>query len=299
MNAPTATPANAKGTYVSLDGRTSVDVRHTSHPNDARTYTTDQLRGHFLLEALFRPDRVMLTYSHVDRMVVGGAMPVATPLPLEALKPIGADKFLRRRELGVINLGGAGRVRVDGQAFDIDHLDALYVARGALDVSFESVAASAPAKFYLLSAPAHATHATRKIARAEAKKIPLGTRETANVRTIHQVIHPEIVTSCQLVMGYTVLEPGSIWNTMPTHLHDRRCEVYCYFNLGPDARVFHMMGEPAETRHIVVANEQAVMSPSWSIHSGAGTTNYSFVWAMAGDNQDFDDMDMLPMSALR
>ncbi len=299
MNAPTTTAVDATGAFLSLDGRTSMDVRHASHPEAAKAFTTEDMRRHFLLDGLFRPDRVALTYSHVDRMVVGGAMPVASALPLEALKPIGAATFLQRRELGVINLGGAGRVVVDGHGFDLAPLDALYVARGADAVQFESVNAAAPAKFYLLSAPAHATHTTMKIARADAKKIPLGTRETANVRTIHQVIHPEIVTSCQLVMGYTVLEPGSIWNTMPTHLHDRRCEIYCYFNLGPDARVFHLMGEPAETRHIVVANEQAVISPSWSIHSGAGTTSYSFVWAMGGDNQDFDDMDMLPMSRLR
>jgi len=299
MNAPTIPAAAAKGNFLSLDGQTTMEVRHVSHPDAVKTFTTDQLRRHFLIESLFVPGKVMLTYSHVDRLVVGGAMPVATSLPLEALKPIGADRFLRRRELGLINLGGAGRVIVDGRAFELGARDSLYVARGAHDVRFESASASEPAKFYLLSAPAHATHETQKIALADARRISLGARETANVRIIHQVIHPEICKSCQLVMGFTVLEAGSVWNTMPTHLHDRRCEVYCYFDLSPETRVFHFMGEPSETRHLVVANEQAVLSPSWSIHSGAGTGRYAFVWAMAGDNQDFDDMDMLAMSELR
>lgn len=299
MNAPgTVTPA-AKDTFLSLDGHTTMDVRHASHPDAVKTFTTDQLRRHFLIESLFRPGQVTLTYSHVDRLVVGGAMPVATSLPLEALKPIGADRFLWRRELGLINLGGAGRVVVDGRTFELGTRDSLYVARGAEDVRFESARASDAAKFYLLSAPAHATHQTKRIAVADAKEISLGASETANRRTIHQVIHPDICKSCQLVMGFTVLEPGSVWNTMPTHLHDRRCEVYCYFDMAPEMRVFHFMGEPSETRHLIVANEQAVLSPTWSIHSGAGTGNYAFVWAMAGDNQDFDDMDMLAMSELR
>ena len=215
------------------------------------------------------------------------------------MKPIGADRFLRRRELGLLNVGGAGRVTVDGKSFEITKLDALYVAMGAEEIRFESIDSSRPAKFYLISTPAHASHETRKIAIADAKKIPLGARDSATVRTIYQVIHPEVCESCQLVMGFTVLEPGSVWNTMPSHLHDRRCEIYFYFDLPEEARVFHFMGEPAETRHVVIASEQAVLSPGWSLHSGVGTSNYTFVWAMAGDHQDFADMDALAMSDLR
>jgi 4-deoxy-L-threo-5-hexosulose-uronate ketol-isomerase len=299
MNAPATIAPAAKDTFLSLEGSTTVEVRHASHPEAVRSFDTDRLRRHFLVESLFRPDAVTLTYSHIDRVVVGGAMPVSAPLPLQALKPIGSDRFLRRRELGLLNVGGAGRVTVDGKSFEITKLDALYVAMGAKDIRFESVDASRPAKFYLMSTPAHASYETRKIAIADAKKIPLGARATANVRTIYQVIHPEVCKSCQLAMGFTVLEPGSVWNTMPSHLHDRRCEIYFYFDLPEDARVFHFMGEPAETRHLVVANEQAVLSPGWSLHSGVGTSNYTFVWAMAGDNQDFADMDALAMSDLR
>jgi 4-deoxy-L-threo-5-hexosulose-uronate ketol-isomerase len=243
------------------------------------------LHRHFLVESLFRPDAVTLTYSHIDRVVVGGAMPVSAPLPLQALKPIGSDRFLRRRELGLLNVGGSGRVAVDGTSFEIAKLDALYVAMGAEDIRFESVDSSRPAKFYLISTPAHASHETRKIAIADAKKIQLGARDTANVRTIYQVIHPEVCESCQLVMGFTVLEPGSVWNAMPSRLRDRRCEIYFYFDLPEEARVFHFMGEPAETRHVVIANEQAVLLPGWSLHSGVGTSNYTFVWAMAGDKK--------------
>ena len=299
MNAPaTITPA-AKGTFLSLDGKTTMEVRHASHPEAVKSFDTDQLRRHFLIESLFRPDAVTLTYSHIDRFVVGGAMPVSAPLPLQALKPIGSDKFLRRRELGLLNDGGCGRVVVEGKSFAVAKLDALYVAMAAEDIRFESVDPARPAKFYLMSTPAHARHETRKIAIDEARKISLGARETANVRTIYQVIHPEVCKSCQLVMGFTVLEPGSVWNTMPSHLHDRRCEIYFYFDLQPETRVFHIMGEPAETRHLVVSNEQAILSPGWSLHSGVGTSNYTFVWAMAGDNQDFADMDALAMSDLR
>jgi 4-deoxy-L-threo-5-hexosulose-uronate ketol-isomerase len=299
MNAPATIAPAAKDTFLSLDGNTTVEVRHASHPDAVRTFDTGQLRRHFLVETLFRPGAATLTYSHIDRFVVGGAMPVSAPLPLQALKPIGSDKFLRRRELGVLNVGGSGRVTVDGRSFDMGKLDALYVAMGAEDVVFESADPSRPAKFYLMSTPAHARYETRRIAIADARKIALGARETANLRTIYQVIHPEVCKSCQLVMGFTVLEPGSVWNTMPSHLHDRRCEMYFYFDLQPEARVFHFMGEPAETRHLVVANEQAVLSPSWSLHSGVGTSNYTFAWAMAGDNQDFADMDALAISDLR
>lgn len=285
--------------HVSLDGRTSMEVRHASHADAVRQFDTQALRRHFLVDSIFRPDEVVLTYSHVERMVVGGAMPQGRALPLAALKPVGSPTFLARRELGVINVGGVGRVIVDNATHEIGKLDSLYVGRGAREVAFESARAGDPARFYLVSAPAHATHPTRKVGSAQAKRMPLGSRETANVRTIHQVIQPDVCPSCQLAMGFTVLEPGSVWNTMPAHRHDRRCEVYFYFDLPPDARVFHLMGTPDETRHIVVANEQAVLSPVWSMHSGVGTSAYTFVWAMAGDNQDYADMDAIAMSELR
>jgi 4-deoxy-L-threo-5-hexosulose-uronate ketol-isomerase len=242
---------------------------------------------------------VTLTYSHVDRLVVGGAMPVATPLPLTALKPLGVESFLHRRELGLMNVGGLGRVVVDGNSFEIGTRDFLYVGMGAREVLFESATVAAPARFYLVSAPAHAAHPTRKLSIADGKTIQFGSVETANVRTLHQVIEPDTCPSCQLVMGFTELELGSVWNTMPSHVHERRSEVYFYFDLEADARVFHLMGQAGETRHLVVGNEQAVISPPWSLHSGAGTSNYAFVWAMAGENQDFADMDALAMSELR
>lgn len=299
MNAATAIGARDDESFVSLDGRATMAVRHATHPEAAKTFDTAALRRHYLVESLFRPDVVSLTYSHIDRVVIGGAMPVSAALPLQALKPIGTARFLDRRELGLINVGGPGRVLVDAATYAIGKCESLYVGMGAGEVRFESESAADPARFYLLSAPAHAPFETRKIKPTDAKTLALGARETANVRTIHQTIHPDVCRSCQLSMGFTVLEPGSVWNTMPAHRHDRRCEIYFYFDLAPGARVIHLMGEPAETRHLVVANEQAVISPGWSMHSGAGTSNYAFVWAMAGDNQDYTDMDAVAMSDLR
>ncbi len=240
-----------------------------------------------------------MTYSHFDRTVVGGAVPLEEALALASSKPIGSDPFLARREMGIINIGGEGVIDTDGVTYTIAPRDCLYVAMGTTAVSFRSSDPGDPAKFYFISLPAHARHATRKIAAAEAKKVALGDPAKANVRTINQYIHPDICRSCQLVMGLTQLESGSVWNTMPCHTHDRRSEVYLYFSLQPSARVFHFMGEPQETRHLVVANEQAVISAGWSIHSGAGTSAYSFIWAMGGDNQDFGDMDMVAMETLR
>jgi 4-deoxy-L-threo-5-hexosulose-uronate ketol-isomerase len=295
-----ALPITASERHVSLDGRTSLEIRHAAHADAVKQFDTEALRRHFLVDAIFRPDEVALTYSHIDRVVIGGAMPRTHALALEALKPIGAPTFLARRELGIINVGGgAGRVSVDGATHELARLESLYVGKGANEVTFASANANDPARFYLVSAPAHAAYPTRKIGLAQTKKMHLGTRETANVRTIHQVIQPDVCPSAQLAMGFTVLEPGSVWNTMPAHRHDRRCEIYFYFDLPAEARVFHLMGAPDETRHIVVANEQAVLSPVWSMHSGVGTSAYTFVWAMAGDNQDYTDMDAIPMSELR
>ncbi len=277
----------------------TIEVRQVCHPEAVRHFSSAELRRHFLIERLFASDEITLTYSHIDRLVVGGAMPASGALTLESHKQIGSPNFLDRRELGVVNLGSPGRVQMDGQAHDLGPHDALYVAMGTKEVSFESANANAPAKFYLVSTPAHARFETEKIGLDRARRVDLGDAANGNVRTIFQMIHPEVCRSAQLVLGMTQLKPGSMWNTMPAHVHDRRSEVYVYFDLPPDARVFHFMGEPDETKHLVVANEQAILSPGWSIHSGVGTSNYAFVWAMGGDNQDFTDMDMVPMDTLR
>jgi 4-deoxy-L-threo-5-hexosulose-uronate ketol-isomerase len=277
----------------------TIDVRQATHPDHAKRYDTAELRQHFHIEGLFQKGEIRLTYTHVDRFVVGGAVPLADGLSLTAPKPIGTKSFMDRRELGVINIGGAGSVTVGGESHALARGEALYVGRGAGEVMFHSASAKEPARFYLLSTPAHATHPTVRITMANARRIDLGAAATANVRTIFQMIHPDVCASCQLVMGMTKLNEGSVWNTMPAHIHDRRSEVYLYLDLAPDARVFHLMGEPQETRHIVMANEEAIISPGWSVHSGCGTSNYSFIWAMAGDNQDFTDMDFIAMDALR
>lgn len=276
-----------------------IDVRQASHPEAARHFDTAALRAHFLIETLFKADSVELTYSHVDRIVVGGAMPVTRPVILETHKALGQPTFLARRELGVCNVGGPGRIVCDGETFQVNLRDMLYVAMGTRDVAFHSDDPQNPAKFYLFSTPAHARHRSVLVREADANALELGSQDQANTRTLRQYIIPGRVDSCQLVMGLTTLKPGNIWNTMPSHVHDRRCEAYLYFDLKDDARVFHLMGEPAETRHLVVANEQAIISPPWSIHSGCGTAASSFIWAMGGDNQDFTDMDMVPMGALR
>jgi len=278
----------------------AISVRQACHPDDAKRCDTAALRARFLVETLFRPDAVELTYSHVDRIVVGGAMPVEAALRLETDKAtIGQATFLARRELGICNVGGPGRVSCDGESFLLAARDMLYVAMGTGEVTFHAADPQNPPKFYLFSTPAHARHRTVLVREADANALELGTQDQANTRTLRQYIIPGRVESCQLVMGLTTLKPGNIWNTMPAHVHDRRCEAYLYFDLKEDARVFHLMGEPEETRHLVVANEQAIISPPWSVHSGCGTAAYSFVWAMGGDNQDFTDMDMVPMGALR
>lgn len=276
-----------------------MDVRHASHPDAVRGYDTGTLRQHFLIEEIFAPGEIVLTYSHYDRMVVGGAMPLGQPLVLEAPKPVGQASFLAERELGAFSLGGAGRIVVDGSVHEVVKYDCLYIGRGAREVRFESADLASPAKFYLVSTPAHATHPTVLLKRDGVRQLAAGAAETANSRRIYQYVHPEVCGSCQLVMGMTMLQPGGVWNTMPCHTHDRRMESYFYFDIDPAQRVFHLMGEPTETRHLVVAAEQAVISPPWSIHSGVGTTNYSFVWAMGGDNKDFTDMDHLAIGDLK
>ncbi len=277
----------------------ALPIRHAISPVEMNQFSTTALRDSFLIPSLFSPDAVLATYTHYDRVVVGGVMPVNTTVLLPSYDNLKTAYFLERRELGVINVGGAGAVTVDGTRHELTKLDGLYVGKGSQSVEFASDDAAEPARFFLMSAPAHAVHPTAKLTKEAANPTRLGSRETANERTIYKYIHGGGLASCQLVMGLTVLEPGSVWNTMPAHLHDRRMEAYCYFDLHADHRVFHLMGSPDETRHIVVANHQAIISPPWSIHSGCGTTNYSFIWGMAGENMDFADMDFAPISTLR
>jgi 4-deoxy-L-threo-5-hexosulose-uronate ketol-isomerase len=278
---------------------TDYQTRWAIDPDTAAVMGTDELRDNFLLESLFVPGRVTLTYSHYDRLIVGGAAPAGTPLRLDTIKPTGTPNFLDRRELVAVNIGGAGTIAVDGEHFDAGPRDMVYLGMGGKEVSFASAADAAPAKFYLLSAPAHAAHPSRLIRIGEAKRLDLGSQETCNQRSIFQFIHPEGARTCQLVVGLTTFAPGSVWNTMPCHIHDRRSEAYLYFDLPETARVFHMMGEPDETRHLVVRNEQAILSPGWSIHSGVGTASYAFIWAMAGDNVDYTDVDPVAIGDLR
>jgi len=275
-----------------------MEVRHSVHPEDVKRLTTEELRERFLIQGLFQPDEIKLVYSHVDRMIAGSACP-SKPLALSGGKELGVSYFLERRELGVINIGGAGVVTVDGAEYKLDSTDALYVGMGAKEIIFTSEDAKKPAKFYLNSAPAHMTYPTVKIERKGITPVHLGSIQSSNERNIYKYIEPNTVKSCQLVMGMTVLEPGNMWNSMPCHTHDRRMEVYLYFNLPEEASMFHLMGEPDQTRHLVLKNEEAVISPSWSIHAGVATSCYTFIWGMAGENQTFDDMDHVAMKDLR
>jgi len=277
----------------------NVETRQAIDPEAAAGYDTARLRAEFLLQNLFRPGEVAITYTQMDRMVVGGAMPTASALELSEVKQTGTPGFLDRREMVVVNIGGPGSVAAGGESFALGHRDMLYLGKGAGPVSFASEDASKPAKFYLLSAPAHHVYPSRLVKIDDARRLDLGAQATSNERSIFQFIHPDVMETCQLVVGMTVLAPGSVWNTMPCHVHDRRSEAYLYFALDENARVFHFMGEPSETRHLVVANEEAILSPGWSIHSGAGTSNYTFIWAMAGDNVDYKDVDMVTMDQLR
>ncbi len=276
-----------------------MEIRNGTHPQDAKHYTTSRLREEYLIPQVFQKGEIILVYSHVDRMIAGGACPTGKPLTLEAGKEIGAEYFLARREMGIINIGAKGSVKLDGKEYVLENRDGLYVGMGTKEVVFESADANNPAKFYLNSAPAHASYPAVKIEISKASPVHLGSIEQSNERTIYQYVHPNVCKSCQLVMGLTVLEPNNVWNTMPCHTHERRMEVYLYFNMKEDSRVIHFMGEPEETRHLVVKNEQAVISPSWSIHSGVGTSNYTFIWGMAGENQTFDDMDHVSMDNLK
>lgn len=278
-----------------------MELRTASSPKDMKHYDTARLREEYLIDDLFKANEIKLVYSHIDRIITGSAVPVK-PLKLTAGEELRAEYFLERREMGVINIGPAGYITVDGKKYEVGHKEAMYIGMGNKDIVFESVDPAKPAKFYLNSAPAHMTYPTKLIklegtpsedvviVKPENKK-ELGSLEEANHRTINKFILPGQVETCQLEMGMTHLEPGSVWNSMPCHTHDRRMEVYLYFDMDDDQMLMHFMGEPQETRHIVMHNEQAVISPSWSIHCGCSTKNYTFIWGMVGENQDFDDMD--------
>ena len=277
-----------------------MEIRYASHPEAAKGFDTEKLREEFLIEGLFIADQLTLVYSHVDRFIIGGAVPVHQPVRLEAdKKTLGADTFLERREVGIINIGGKGSIKVDGTVYAMESKDCLYVGLGAKEVIMSSDHADQPAKYYLNSTPAHHTYPAKKAAISEATPANLGSPANSNERTIYKYIHAGGIQSCQLVMGMTLLKPNNMWNTMPCHTHNRRSEVYLYFDMNDDSVVFHFMGEPQETRHLVVRNEQAAISPSWSIHSGVGTSNYTFIWGMAGENQTFDDMDAVKMQDLK
>lgn len=276
-----------------------MDIRYANHPEDVKKYDTKKLREHFLIENLFVKDEISLTYSHVDRFITGGAYPINEELKLTGGKEIGAEYFLQRREMGIINIGGKGVVILDGVEYEMEPRDGIYIGMGTKEVSFKSVDSNNPAKFYINSVPAHTKYPTVKIDISKANPIKLGDLSSSNKRTIYQYVHPNVCKSCQLLMGMTILEPNNVWNTMPCHTHERRMEVYFYFDIDEEARVMHFMGEPIETRHIIVANEQAVISPSWSIHSGVGTSNYTFIWGMAGENQVFEDMDAVDIKEMR
>ena len=276
-----------------------MQVRDGVNAKDFKHYTTERIRNDFMITDLFTKGEINMTYSNIDRIIAGSACPLESSLRLEAGKEIGAEYFLERRELGIINIGGKGTVKVDDKEYQLESRDGLYVGMGAKEVSFESENSNEPAKFYLVSAPAHKTYPNVKININDAKPQHAGSLDNSNKRTIYKYVHPDVAKSCQLLMGMTLLEPKNVWNTMPCHTHARRMEVYLYFDMSEDDVVFHLMGEPDETRHIVVRNEQAVINPSWSIHSGVGTGSYTFIWGMVGENQTFSDMDDVCMRDLK
>lgn len=275
------------------------EVRYAASPREVKKMDTTELRDEFLVQDLLVADKVKLVYSHYDRFIVGGAVPVAGPIALETIDPLKASFFLERRELGTINVGGSGTVTVDGEVFALDFKEALYIGQGAKEVVFTSDDASNPAKFYLNSTPAHKAFPNKKVGRDEAEVIELGSPETVNARTLRKLIVNSIVDTCQLQMGMTEIKSGSAWNTLPAHVHDRRMEVYFYMEVPEEQAVCHFMGQTNETRHIWMGNNEAVISPPWSIHSGAGTSNYTFIWGMAGENLDYGDMDVCKITDLR
>ncbi|MCL7748234.1 5-dehydro-4-deoxy-D-glucuronate isomerase [Halalkalibacter alkaliphilus] len=276
-----------------------MEIRHATSPVGIKQNTTEQLRNEFLIESLFVAGEINMVYSHYDRVIVGGAIPTTQALTLDAGDALKTDYFLERREIGIVNIGPKGKVIVDGEEFELNKRDCLYVGLGKKEVTFHSEDQTNPARFYLVSATAHKEYPTKVLPIADAEPTKLGSDSESNNRTIYKYIHDGGLQSCQLMMGMTLLEPNNMWNTMPAHVHDRRMEVYLYFDMDEESRVFHFMGEPSETRHLVVKNEDAVISPPWSIHSGVGTKNYTFIWAMAGENYTFKDMDFVKMEDLK
>jgi 4-deoxy-L-threo-5-hexosulose-uronate ketol-isomerase len=274
------------------------ESRYASSPKAVKKYDTTELRDEFLIDDLMQTGKIKITYTHYDRYLAGGAVPT-TPLILETIDPLKSEHFLDRREIGIINVGGSGSVEVDGTTYELNLKDALYIGMGAKEVIFKSNNADQPAKFYFNSAPAHHGYPTKKVSLAEANKIELGSFETANHRIVSQMIIGGVVTTCQLQMGMTELKAGSVWNTMPAHVHDRRMEIYFYLDVPEGHSVCHFMGQPQETRHIWMQNHEAVISPPWSIHSGSGTSNYTFIWGMAGENLDYNDMDKVDIPNLK
>ncbi len=275
------------------------DIRYNNHPQDSKSYDTETLRERYLIDKTFIENEIHLTYSHHDRIIAGGVFPVTQTVDLPVNKDLGTTFFLENREMGVINIGGPGYIMMDDLRQPMDNKDGLYIGSGVKKVIFGSIDANNPAKFYINSSPAHHAYPITHIPFKKANPNRLGSMANLNERTIYQYIHPAVCQSCQLIMGMTILSPGSVWNTMPCHTHDRRMEVYLYFDMDLETRVFHFMGEPKETRHLVIKNEQAVISPSWSIHSGVGTSNYTFIWGMCGENKTFSDMDFVSMDSLR
>lgn len=276
-----------------------METRYATAPKDVKRLTTDELREQFLVEKMFIPGDVTLTYTHHDRMIFGGVTPTNNELTIKLDKELGVDYFLERRELGIINIGGNGIVVLDGEEYATNYRDGLYVGKGTKELLFRSNDENKPAKFYVVSTPAHHKYPTVKLDINAITPLEMGEKKTLNERKIYQYIHPNNCESCQLQMGYTILEPGSSWNTMPSHTHERRMEVYLYFDMDKETRAFHFMGEPEETRHLLLSNEQAVISPSWSIHYGVATNDYTFIWAMCGENITYDDMDHIEMSRLK
>lgn len=277
-----------------------MEVRYSPDQNGFKKFTTDELRKSFLIETLFQKNKIPMVYSDVDRSITGSAVPVGKSLKLTATKKeMAADYFAERREVGVINLGSKGVVHLDNKKYVMANYDALYIGRGTKSIEFQSSDSKKPAKFYFVSYPAHKEYPSKHIKHSDATPVKLGSLADSNSRTIYKYIHSEILQTCQLAMGLTILDEGSVWNTMPAHTHQRRSEVYMYFNLNPESFVVHLLGEPNETRHIIMRNEQAVLSTSWSMHSGCGTKNYAFIWGMGGENQVYDDMDWIPMKDLK
>lgn len=278
---------------------TIFEERYATHPGDAKSYDTNRLRKEFLIENVMVDDQICLTYSQYDRYIVGGAVPVNGSLTLEPIDPLKADYFCERRELGIINVGGSGTITIDGTNYELGYKEALYIGRGSKSVAFSSVNSETPARFYINSAPAHKEYPTKKVTMKDAEVVEMGTMEQSNARKINKLLVNSVVQTCQLQMGMTELKPGSVWNTMPVHTHSRRMEAYFYFEVPQGQAICHFMGDPKETRHIWMQNEQAILSPTWSIHSAAGTSNYIFIWGMAGENLNYGDMDIVQPDQMR